>query len=156
MFPQKYSTHIITGLQPSLLINYVPIFPPEEVPNILPQNLVSIANPYGGLSIIILIQLILLFRINPLLIRNKSLLLHLKVCYILLLYIYVRISYSRSTIRYSLEKTPDDIFCVNSFSLFFPTLIFELKIKNHHCDPNSHQNNLITFISILNINTSLT
>ena len=60
----------------------------------------------------------------------------------------VRVSYSGLPMRYYFEKTLNDIPCVNSFPLFSPILNLELKIRNHHCAPNSYQDDLIIFISI--------
>ena len=66
-----------------------------------------------------------------------------------------RVSNSGFPTQYSFDQISNEIPCVNIFLQFLTTLDFELQIRNHHCTPNSQQDNIITFILTFNINTFL-
>ena len=68
---------------------------------------------------------------------------------------HVRVSDSGYPTWYSFEKISNEIPFVHSFTLFLTILNFELQVRNHDCDPDSYQDNLVTFILKCNSNTYL-
>ena len=61
------------------------------------------------------------------------------------------VSDSKPPTRHSYEKTSNDIPWVNIYPLFLPAINCEFQFPNHHCDPNSYQDNLITNIQYQHI-----
>ena len=66
-----------------------------------------------------------------------------------------RVSYSGFQMKDSLENPPNEIICMNSLSLFLPTINSEYQILNNNCDPNRYQYNIRSFVSTLDIKSYL-